>query len=238
MPGSVLELATDIADELSLERPTSIIANTSNNTAQKIFRHMTRTCRQLASRFDWQELRAEHTFTTVATAAQTASTPIPGDFLRLVPDTVFNRTKRYRVDPLSPSEWQAHQATLVTRIYDAFLLRGNMFLMAPTPTAGQTIAYEYITKYIGYLADETDFVTDFGRDSDVIILDRELVILGTVWRYRKAEGTDYAEEFREFEMRLNDLIKMNNPRRVIDMGGGSMDRIPVAPRTPDTLVFS
>jgi hypothetical protein len=58
-----------------------------------------------------------------------------------------------------------------------------------------------------------------------------------VWRYRKAEGQDYSEEFREFELRLNDLIKMDGGRRMIDMGGGSHDRIPVPPRVPDTLVF-
>lgn len=234
---SILDLATDAADELSLARIDALVENANDNTAQKLLRHLTRTLRQLAARHDWQRLRREKTFTTVAVADQSASTPIPTDFLRFVPDTMFNRTKRYRVDKLSPSEYQAHQASLVTRVYDAYVQRGNALLFAPVPTAGQTIAYEYITKNIGT---DTTGVTErsgFTVDTDLAFLDDELIILGIVWRYRKAEGQDYSEDFREFELRLNDLIKMDGGRRVIDMGGGGMDRIPVAPRTPDTLIF-
>ena len=115
-------------------------------------------------------------------------------------------------------------------------MRGNAILMAPTPTAGQTVAYEYITKYIGTDSTAVTPRTLFTADTDLPYLDDELVILGTVWRYNQAEGNDYAEAFREFEMRLNDLLKMDRGRRPIDMGGSSVDRIPIPPRTPDTLV--
>jgi len=203
-----------------------------------MLRAITRTCRQLATRFDWQKLRAEHTFTTAAAAAQTASTPLPTDFLRFVPDSMYNRTTRFRVTgPLTPDEWQGHQAALVTRVYDAFTLRGNIFLMAPTPAAGETIAYEYITKNIGTDTTLATARSAFTVDTDVPYLDDELITLGVIWRYRKAEGQDYSEEYREFELRLNDLIKMDGGRRMVDMGGGSHDRIPVPPRVPDTLVF-
>ncbi|MEQ1652154.1 MAG: hypothetical protein ABL897_06685 [Hyphomicrobium sp.] len=234
---SILSLMSEAADELSLSRPASLVGNTTDSGAQKLLRHLTRTCRQLATRYDWQELRGEHTFTTVALADQITATPLPADFLRFVPETMFNRTKRYRVTMLTPEEWQGHQASLTTRVYDAYILRGNTILMAPTPAAGQTIAYEYVTRYVGYLADNSGYVSTFTNDTDIPILDDELLILGTVWRYAQSEGNDYAEQFREFEIRLNDLLKMNPGRRVIDMGGSSPDRIPVSPRVPETLVF-
>lgn len=234
---NILAIAEDVADQLSLPRPTVLVGNTTDNTAQKILRHVTRTCRALATRYDWQELRGEHTFTTVATASQASATPIADDFLRMVPDTMYNRTKRYMVMPLTAEEWQAHQASSTTRVYDAYTIRANTLLMAPTPTAGQTVAYEYITNFIGYQATLTDFVGTFAADTDTPLLDSEMIILGTVWRYLQSEGDDYAEAFRDFEMRVNDLLKMNGGRRVIDMGGSSPDRVPVAPRIPETLVF-
>ena len=146
---SILSLASNAADELSLRRPSVLVDNASDSTAQKLLRHMTRACRQIAARYDLQVLRREKTFTTVALADQTTASAVPTDFLRFVPNTMFNRTKRYRVMPMTPEEWQGHVASLTTRVYDAYIMRGNAILMAPTPTAGQTVAYEYITKYIG-----------------------------------------------------------------------------------------
>lgn len=236
---SILSLATDAADELSLARPSNLVDNSSDDTAAKLLRHLTRTCRQLATRYDWQVLRREKTFTTVALADQTTASWKPTDFLRFVPDSFYNRTKRYRViGPLTSEEWQGHQATLMTRVYDAFALRGNALLLAPTPAAGQSMAYEYITKYVGTDSTEATGRTSFTADTDLAYLDDELLILGMVWRYRQAEGQDYAEPYREFEMRLNDLIKMDQGRsRVLDMSGSDNDRVPVPPRVPDTLVF-
>lgn len=233
---SILTIAQDACDELSLATPSTLIDNDVDDTARKMLRMITRTCRQLAARYDWQSLRREHTFTTVATADQAASVPIPTDFLRFVPDSMFNRDKTWRVvGPLSGAEWQAHQATLTTRVFPSYSMRGGTILMAPTPAAGETVAYEYITKYIGT---DTTGVTDrtsFTVDTDLVTLDDELVMLGVIWRYRKAEGQDYAEEFREYELRINDLIKIQEGRKLYDMSSGGPERVPMAPRVPDTL---
>jgi hypothetical protein len=235
---TILALVKDAADELSLARPTSVIDNTTDDTAVKMLRHLTRTCRQLATRYDWQRLRREKTFTTVAAADQNAANPIPTDFLRFVPDSFYNRTKRYRViGPLTAEEWQGHQAALATRVYDAYTMRGGRVLIAPTPAADQSMAYEYITKYIGTDTTEATDRLSFTVDTDLPFMDDELLVLGMVWRYRKSEGQDYAEEFREYEMRLNDLYKMDGGRRLLDMAGSNSDRVPVSPRVPDTLIF-
>lgn len=236
---AILDLIEDACDELSLARPNEVVGNTNDDTATKLLRHLTRTCRQLAARYDWQVLRREKTFTTVALADQTTASWKPTDFMRFIPDSMFNRTERYRVTgPLTPEEWQGHQATLMTRVYDAYTVRGNALLIAPTPAAGQTWAYEYITKYIGTDSTEATSRLAFTADTDLPYLDDELLILGMVWRYRRAEGQDYAEDFREYELRMMDLLKADQGRsRVIDMGGSDVDRVPVPPRVPDTLIF-
>lgn len=234
---TILSLATDIATELLITSPVGLVAETDNHEAQAILRHMTRTCRMLAGRYDWARLRREKTFTTVATAEQTDA--IPTDMSRMVQESMFNRTRRTRVTgPLTPDEWQQRQASLVTNVYDEFIIRGSSLLLTPTPAAGSTIAYEYITKYIAVAEDTTTERLSFADDADEPYFDDELVILGTIWRYRKAEGTDYSEEMREFELRLADMIKMDGGRRTVSMDGGSaVERVPYPPRVPETLIF-
>lgn len=236
---SILDLIEDACDELSLARPNEVVGNTNDDTATKLIRHLTRTCRQLAARYDWQRLRREKTFTTVALADQTTASWRPSDFMRFVPDSFYNRTKRYRViGPLTSEEWQGHQATLMTRVYDAYTVRGNALLLAPTPAAGQSMAFEYITSNVGTDSTGGTERSSFTNDTDLAFLDDELLILGMVWRYRRAEGQDYAEDFREYELRVNDLLKMDMGRsRVLDMSGSDNDRVPVPPRVPDTLIF-
>ena len=73
---TALGLVQYSADELSLARPTNISDTSSDNTAQKLVRHLTRTCRQLAAEYDWSKLRREKTITTTATEEQTKPMPL------------------------------------------------------------------------------------------------------------------------------------------------------------------
>ena len=220
---TALGLVQFAADELSLARPTNISDTSADNTAQKLVRHLTRTCRQLSAEYDWSRLRREKLVTTTATEEQVGA--LPADFLRFVPETIWNRSTRTRVNgPLPPDDWQSRKATLVTGAYINFILRNNAFLVTPIPGAGQTIAFDYVTKYIGINAAATTELLEFTADTDVAYFDDELVILGIVWRYRKAEGLDYSEEFREYGMRRANLIKMDGGRRVVDMNALKQDR--------------
>ena len=220
---TALALVQNAADELSLARPTNISDTSSDNTAQKLVRQLVRTCRQLGAEYDWSRLRREKTITTTATEEQTGA--LPTDFLRFVPESMWNRSKRTKVNgPLPVDDWQARKATLVTGAYSNFVLRNNAFLVTPVPGAGQIIAFEYITKYIGINGAATTEVNEFLADTDTTYFDDELILLGIVWRYRKAEGLDYSEEFREYGMRRANLIKMDGGRRIVDMNALKQDR--------------
>ncbi len=234
---TVLELLQDAATDLSLTTPPDISDTLDDLTTRRLLRQFHATCRRLAGEHDWSFLRREHTFTTIASATQTSG--LPGDFLRFVPETMYNRTSRTRVSgPLTADEWQASQAVVSTYVYDQFMIRGTAFLMTPTPPADETIAYEYITNAIGTDAAGTTARTAFTADDDEAYFDDELLILGTVWRYRKSEGLDYSEEFAEYERLKYDRIKLDGGRRILDMAEGRATmRVPVPPRVPDTLEF-
>jgi hypothetical protein len=148
--------------------------------------------KELGKRFDWPVLTAEQTFTTTAAAVQVGA--IPSAFDRFVNDSMFNRTTaRKVVGPISPQQWQAIQANgSYTSVIQSFRRRGTDLLITPTPAAGETIAYEYISKNWCESSGGTD-QSAWVADTDVGLLDEELMKLGIIWRWRKAKGFSFQD---------------------------------------------
>lgn len=231
---TVLSVIQDATADLSLSTTSTLFGTAYNDNARKLLRHLVRTIKDLAASADWQLLKREQTWTTTATAAQADA--IPSDFLRFVPYSMWNRTTTFPIaGPLTSPEWQAHQASSVSRIEDVFYMRADTLYMAPTPPAGETIAFEYITKNIGTDASSTALAA-FTADTDIPYFDDELLIAGIVWRYLSAEGQDYSEAFREFEKLKANRWKEDGGSRALDMSGGVVDRRPIKLKIPETLV--
>jgi hypothetical protein len=230
---SLLTLVQGAADRLTLPRPTSVASSTDELT-RALFKLANEEGISLNRRCAWQRMVTEKTFTTVAAALQTSS--VPTDFDWYIPDTMYNRTQTRRVHgPISSAEWQAAQASLVTRVVDTFRFRGNSILITPTPSAGETIAYEYVSKNWCESSGGTDQAA-FAADEDVSFLDEELLILGVVWRFRQSKGFDYAEAFAKYEREVNQAMSRDGAKPRLYMSGTHSDRIPMAPIVPETLV--
>jgi hypothetical protein len=181
----------------------------------------------LAKRASWTKLITEATFTTVAAAAQTSS--VPSDFGWYINETMWNRnTDRPVRGPISPEKWHAIQAIGLVSLPDAhFRFRGqgtSAILMTPTPTAGHTVAYEYVSKNWCETAGGTDQAA-FDGDTNVGILDEELITLGVIWRFLKAGGFDYAEEFRTYEIEVNKAIARDGGKPRLQLEGGVRENI-------------
>ncbi len=207
MPTTILTLGENIALQISMAKPTTLTdSDTVTNHGEKILLHLHRTCRGLAGAHDWQRLRREETFTTVA--AETQTDTLPADFLRHIQGTFWNRTDRRPViGPLTPQEWQYLKAQVTGGVEDQFYQRNNDLLIYPAPSAGETMAFEYITKMIGLATDNTTERELFTVDTDYTYFDDELVILGAAWSYKQSEGLDYSEEMNSFELRFYDMVK-------------------------------
>ena len=48
-------------------------------------------------------------------------------------------------------------------------------------------------------ADGVTVKTQFSADTDTYQIDDDLLILGLIWRYRRAKGLDYSEEKRTYD---------------------------------------
>jgi hypothetical protein len=230
---ALLSIVQNAADRLGITRPTAAVASTDQQIIQLVGLAQEEG-KDLAKRHTWQALQTEYTFPTVN---GTASYALPDAFGALIKETVFNRTRRRRmVGDLSPEQWQETQASLVTMVNPAFRIRGSLFYISPTPTAAETVAYEYLSKNWCQSSGGTGQAA-WAADTDTGILDEELMTLGVKWRWKRSKGLDYAEDFTSYELRVAKAILDDGARVRIDTSNSERDRVPRAPQVPETLVF-
>jgi hypothetical protein len=226
---ALLNIIRNAADRLGLPRPSAVVSSTDPN-AVALLAMAQEEGKTLARRHEWQVLQSEHTFPTVIS---TSSYSLPTDFDRILKETVFNRRM---MGDLTPAQWQETQASLVTMVNPAFRIRGGSFLISPTPSAVETVAYEYMTNKWCQSSGGTAQV-EWLADTDTGKLSEDIMTLGVIWRYRMAKGLDYGEHMNTYEMEVAKSILNDGARTRIDTSCMERDRVPHAPQVPETLVF-
>lgn len=214
---TLLTLVQDACALISLPVPPSVVGN-GDNAVRILLSCAQREARQLARRWTWQRLARKASFTSLAQQSQTGA--LPSDFDgRLLAETMWNTTRTRRVlGPLDPREWQQRISSVSQGPYAAFRLQGDAILMSPTPSAGEVHTYEYMTRNVCTSAGGTELAT-WTADSDVPILDDELLLLGIVWRFKQSRGMDYAEDMRTYEIEVVQAMARDGSRRTIDLTG-------------------
>jgi hypothetical protein len=132
---------------------------------------------------------------------------LPTDIKSFVNATQWDRDFRWpMLGPLSPQEWQ----TVMSGISPVgprirFRVVDNTFLIQPLPGTGQTdqIAYEYIsnawcTDSSGTPRTASGGICRFAADGDLYRWPEDTLKLGIKWRFLRAKGLDYGEEYREY----------------------------------------
>lgn len=208
-------MINEVQDIVNLPAASSIVSNTDAEVRQ-LLALANREGRELRKRYAWEVIRDEHTFT--ATATETQSTAIPTDFFKFINETMYNRTQNRRVTgPLTVEEWQGQKGLTVSILTDAFMIRGGAWLATPTPEAGDTYAFAYVSKNWCQDSSSTG-QTAWAADDDTGILDEDLMSLGVQWRWLKAQGLDYAEDFRTYQQQVEQAILDDGAKRTFQMG--------------------
>lgn len=204
---------------LSIPVPLEVV-NSTDTQVQQLYELANEEGNELAGAADWQVMRKQHTFTTVATPAQTSA--IPTDWDRFIANSFFNRSQmRSVIGPITPQQWQAIQAQpQLNRVFLAFIERDNQFLVTPTPAAGETIAYEYVTKNWVYSDDVVPVArSDYEADTDTSYLDEKLIVLGVRWRFLKSKGLEFGEDFRTYQTERNQKMARDGGNGMITTTG-------------------
>lgn len=212
---TLLSIVQDACDRLGLARPDAAYSSSDQQIIQLVALAQ-QEGKELARRHGWQALTAEQTFT--ATATETQSSAVPSDFDRFIDGTFYNRTQKRPVHgPYNAQEWQFSKGVLTTTIVEVWRQRGDDILIAPTPTAGDTYAFEYVsTQWCQSSASVAQAA--WASDADTAKLSEEIITDGVVWRFLKAKGFDYAEEFRTYELQVKQRIARDGGKPILNAG--------------------
>lgn len=230
---NLLELVQDVSDLLGIPRPASVIGSLDAGTRQ-LLQLANREGRELSARYPWQVLTREATFTTVATESQGTLASIIGATQTLrsvVGETLWNRTTGEPVcGPRDGRTWQAYKSQTFTSPLAEYRIRGDSLLILPAPTAGQTIAFEYVSG--SWLTDSvgTTYRSAFAVDTDVVLLDAEIMRVGLEWRWLQRKGFEYAESFASYERMVADAMARDGTKPTIIMGDNSVHAEMAIPR--------
>lgn len=218
---------------LSLPVTTGVVSD-GQDTTNLLLELAKREVADCARRHDWPALRRTQSFTASLASLQSAPGK-PTNFDRAITSTFWNDTKARRMHgPLNDQEWALVQGQSVTSAVDQYVMfRYDGLHIYPVPTAADTITYEYIINTPWETSGGSALSTPTA-DSDVSKLPEELLLLGLVWRYKQAKDRAYAEDLRNYELRLQSEINANKgASRVLSIAPADLDWPPL-PVTPDT----
>lgn len=209
-----LGMIQSVARRVGLVAPTAAIGNTDENVI-RLVELANQEGDDLSNIYRWQRLCNEATFTSVATESQGSILTLAGtDFNYLANDTVWDRTQNRPVIPVTDVEWQRMKASSVTGPYYNFRIRGNLFVVLPTPSAGHTIAFEWYSKnWCSGSAGQSAWALD----TDVGVLDEDVMKLGILWRWKAVQGLDYAEDFQTYQLRVQNNAARDGAKRKLSL---------------------
>ena len=215
---TLLTMIQDVTDLVGIPRPSTVIGS-NDDSVRTLLAFANREGRTLVKRTIWQETVKEAIHTTVAAEEQGLLETIAPGFNWGVGRTLWNRSNQEPVNgPLTPQQWQYEKARLGTGPYFEFRIKQRKLYFYPAPAAGQTVAFEYASRYFCESASgEAQDVWE--ADTDVGILPEDTMIKGIHWRYLQSKGLDYAEAFREYEIDVAQRIARNGGKPILYLDG-------------------
>lgn len=228
---TLLTIVQDAADVIGLPRPSSVIGSTDQQV-RTLLALANREGKELAKRGDgWQALVKEASWTSLAASLQgtIASIISDGDFNgRVLHDTIWNRDTDEPLYGIGSVKWQRYQATTSPLVYAGWRIWRKSIYVLPAPSAGQTFAFEYVSKFWCESSDAATQRAAWAADADTGLLDEELMTLGLIWRFRQAKGLDYAEDMATYERQVADAMGRDGVKPTLYAGTGSEARSTVA----------
>lgn len=223
---TALTIAQTAADELGIDRPSSLVGST-DPSARQMLALLNREGVHLVTRYEWAACIREY---QVTVTSGTATYAVPSDFSRLVDGTMWDDTNRWEmIGPLSSQEWELLLRGIIIstprRVWRLIGERDGTYSGAtafnvqimPTPSnSTDQFSYEYIST--GYARRSADgSAGPFDHDDDLPILPEQLFILGLIWRWKSAKGLPYAEERENYDRALELAIANDKSARILQL---------------------
>lgn len=224
---SVLTTVQYVCGRTNVPVPATVLGNTDPLVIQML-RLLEEEGTDLSKRGDWQGITFEATHTSTAAADQGTVVSIATNGFRYIKNgTFWDRTNKLPIlGPLSDAEWQQIQAVTTAGPRYRYRIRGGKLLISPTPTAGYTFAFEYVSKNWILGADGTTYKQYATLDTDTILLPEDLVLMGLRWRWLREKGLEYSELFETYEAQVKQDLGRDGGKKKLSMDGSVRDARP------------
>jgi len=207
MPRTLLQLVQQTANEIGIPEPSQLFGAT-DDTSKQLVALAQREGKEMAEFANdsggWQVLHKEYTFTTVNGQADYA---LPTDFAYFLSQTFWDNSYKWELlGPITAQQKNILKYGIVGgSIRRKFYVRNNKMYLDPVPTVtGDIIAYDY---YSNAWCESSGGTAQslWVADLDVYKLDEESFIKGIKWRYLRAQGLDYSQEYNDY---MTELVKV------------------------------
>lgn len=218
MVKTLLNVIQQVSRELAQPVPSAVLSDQTAAT-QQLLALTIAACDELADMLDWQRLRKTAVINTIAGTAEYA---LPADFLRMVPNTHWDRTN---TRPLSggftASKWAGLNQSSPGSCTD-FRLVGNKVVLFPKPgTTSICITYEYVSRFYVQSSGSSLMQAEFNQDSDGTVFHDRLLINFVKLKFMQEQGMNTYAAAENFNATLASAKATDVPAPIISMSGGS-----------------
>lgn len=219
---SLLQMCQDAALLVGIAQPSAIISSTEE-TSQQLRALAQQEGDELSRAHDWRRLKVQATITG---DGSTTLFDLPDDFDRQVPGDALwldDSPQLPLIGPISDEEMLALQAATANPSRPVWRYFGDQFEIWPALSSTQTVTYEYRTSEWIVSFDGTATRSRWVADSDLAKVPERIMTLGLVWRWKRAKGLDYAEEFESYQMEKTKAMRADGGFRRITLATGFRD---------------
>lgn len=168
----------------------------------------------------WTHLVVPYNFATVENQSSYA---LPADFREMIDQTGWNRSTRLPIQVVSAQQWEYVQALAIgVTLNVLFRLLDQTLQITPAPaTAGQTIAFEYISSNWCAAAGNTPTKDTPSASSDIVFFDKLLMVKALKLAFLADKGFDTTAAQQKYDDVLELVKGADSASPILRIGGGS-----------------
>jgi hypothetical protein len=147
---------------------------------------------------------------------------LPNDFEYFIEKTFWdNKYKWELIGPISAQEKQIlRYGVVASGPRNKFYIRANKMWLDPVPSSEFTMAYDYLSN-APVETDTNTYSNVWTKDVDTYLLDEDCFINGIKWRFLRAKGLDYTEEYNNYVEDVNKTIGRDGGSRDLPLNGSN-----------------
>lgn len=212
-----LSAAQSAAIRLGVSKPSAFFSST-NRFEQEIIDLANEVVAEIVKAHDWRALILQR---QMPGDGVTTAFDLPDDYDRMPKNTNVGRANWYTwgyVDCPDLNFWDDLRNGLASPSPGYWIMLGGQIQFIPPISADTTAEFYYVSKAAVIDGDDNSRKNEFTKDSDTFVLDERLLTLGLIWKWRQMKQLNYAEDLKNYEIRIDQLSGEDKGSRVLRLG--------------------